>query len=95
MKLNYVYFIWGVISISGYAQARQFEYLNVDYTVQSEFMAKVRDLGAQGWELASCVTSNSSSYDAFTSNGETISGLKFARTSYCIFKREIDFPQKP
>lgn len=71
------------------ANAKQFEYKTVDYTVQTEFMATAKELGTQGWELASCVTSDASSYSAYSSGAGSITGLMYARTSYCIFKREI------
>ncbi len=76
-----------VLSVPAFAQ-KQFEYQAVDYVSQTDFMPKLTALGADGWELSSCVTSGSSSYTANESTGGFINGLLVARTSYCILKRE-------
>ncbi len=64
-----------------------FEYKTVDYIDKTELEKNLIILGSEGWELTSCVTSGYTNYTA-TTRTDVINGLKFARTSYCIFKRE-------
>lgn len=77
-----------VLSTVSQAATKKFEYLTVDYTVQANFTQTLTTLGGNGWELTSCVTSGSSEYTAQSSNG-VMTNFLLARTSYCIFKREL------
>ena len=77
------------VSTLCYAQG-QFEYMYVDYDVRADFMTEANRLGAEGWELTSCVTSASQSYRTSIHNPGSLSSsgtFHLARTSYCIFKR--------
>jgi hypothetical protein len=76
-------------STLAFADGKRFEYKMVNYTVQAEFAPILVELGNQGWELASCVTSGAANYTATTNTGVYINS-QIARTSYCVFKKEIN-----
>jgi hypothetical protein len=74
-------------ALSAHSEQRKFQYKSVEYTTQSEFTKIMDGLGEDGWELTSCVTSGASAYTA-TTRDDVISGLRYARTSYCVFKKD-------